>query len=200
MGTLIIMAISGISSLIGKGDNNKWHQQENLIVSEAEEYFLENFSNDLIVGENYEISLLELQKAGYLDVNISKECIKNSYVDIYVNGYNKYVYVPHISCFSERFYTIDTQPVVDVLVEDNIVSFEMFASHSFDNKILLSDYQIIVFQDDKELFTSVVTGINKSDIKEQLDLNDYTDNLDNIKIELLVRNNIGNYIETIIYK
>lgn len=196
---LIIMAISGISSLLGSDGENSWKQRENNIISKAEEYFLKNYKDDLVLGENIDIQLQALKEKGYLKEDLSNECINKSYVSVYKDVNGNYIYVPVINCFNYNYRNNQKYPSVDASLNDNTLLISI-KENSNNQKILLYDCKIKVYQEDEEIFNIDLDNINSKDYNKSIDLSKYNTNLDKLKIIISVKNTIGLYTDVCIKK
>ncbi len=187
---LIAMAVSGISSLIGKDDGDMWEQREDILIAEAEEYYLKNSKDDLVYGDNFNIKLSELEKNNYLHDKFPNSCIDNSYVSVYKDIDGNYVYIPTIKCSSNDYISKTLYPVINTSLNDNSLLIDIRDS-SNNQKVLLYDCTIKIYNDDEELLNNDFLDINLNEFRKTLNLKEYDEDISKLRVVVMARNNIG---------
>ncbi|MBQ6323496.1 MAG: hypothetical protein IJI22_01550 [Bacilli bacterium] len=195
---LIVMAISGISSLIGKENINMWSQEEDLLIAEAEEYVMKNYRDDLVIGDSFDIQLSELESKNYLHNKVSDVCIDKSYISVYKDINNEYVYVPFINCLVNNYSDNNLlYPVIDAsLDDDNLLISVREINHN--QKVFIYSYMVEIYKGDNMLFDIKSNDINSREYIKNIDLSTYRSDNEKLKIIVSAENSIGFYTKTII--
>ena len=127
IGILSTMAITGVTKLINKTKNVSDDTLKDTARMAAESFMQANKDEmPKSIGETTDLKINTLKSSNYIkEFKNSKgqDCSNNSYVKVYKQSKNKYVYTPYIYCGSDNPATTGSGPVVDISIKENETKF-----------------------------------------------------------------------------
>ena len=206
IGILSAMAITGVTRLIDKTKNVSDDTLKDTARMAAESYMQANKDEmPKSIGETTDLKIKTLINSNYIkEFKNSKkqDCTDNSYVKVYKQSKNKYVYTPYIYCGDSQTITNSgSDPKIDIKVQDNTTKFVIVITKNKDHNLNGYSFTLSTITKDSsnnnvttEVYNSGSIQINnKKNFSKEYDISNYIDvtTANAIKIDALAYNDVG---------
>ena len=168
LGILSTMAIIGVNNLIDRSKSEDAKQNKETIKMAAISYMNDNPSKlPKLIGDSKEVSAKLLKEKKYIKKDIKnskgKDCMINSYVNVFKKTKTKYIYTPYLLCGDDK---------KDTVIQDK-PTIELYFIDSLGTEMNFKDYQEVLNNMEKETVYIRMTGGIDSKTSEKLKLEGY---------------------------
>lgn len=169
LGILSTFAIIGVSRLIDRSKEEDDRQNVETLKMAARSYMDENPSKlPKLIGDSVEVSAKELKEKKYIKKDIKnskgKDCMINSYVNVFKKTKTKYIYTPYLLCGDDK---------KDTVIQDK-PTIELYFIDSLGTEMKLKTYQDVLKNMEKETVYIKMTGGLDSQTGKKLRLEGYS--------------------------